>query len=278
MRLPPSRPAALLVLAIVTALSAPSCAASASDTAASPTSVPASRTAMTGQPTTTTMPPVTVPTADADGWKIVGTSVQGRPIRIRAVGHGPRRVLFIGGIHGDEPEGAYATAELPGAFDEAGLADDVTLTILEDANPDGRAAGTRGNANGVDVNRNFPASNFDATNASNGGSPLSQPEARAVYDTIERIDPALVLVAHSWAGRQFINFDGPARAIAERFAASSGLPVEESSSFTPTPGSLGSYFGRDRGTPVLTIEVLKGSDPKKVWEQVRTALLQAIGG
>ena len=87
-----------------------------------------------------------------------------------------------------------------------------------------------------------------------------------------------MLVAHSWAGRQFINFDGPAREIAERFSASSGLPVEESSSFAPTPGSLGSYFGRDRGIPVLTIEVLKGTDPTAVWEQFREALLQAIGG
>lgn len=107
---------------------------------------------------------------------------------------------------------------------------------------------------------------------------MSEPEARAVKDIIERIQPHLVLVAHSWAGRRFINFDGPAREIAERFSASSGLPVEESGSFAPTPGSLGSYFGRDRGIPIITIEVLKGSDPKAVWEQLRGALLQAIGG
>ena len=193
------------------------------------------------------------------------------------VGHGPRKVLFVGGIHGDEPEGVAATAELPAAFEAAGLADAVTLTILEDANPDGRAAGTRDNANGVDVNRNFPASNFDTTDPSNGGEPLNQPESRAVIDTIDRTKPDLVLVAHSWAGRQFINFDGPAREIAERFSAASGLPVEGSSSFAPTPGSLGSYVGRDRGTPVLTIEVLKGSDPTGVWEQLRPALLRAIG-
>lgn len=87
-----------------------------------------------------------------------------------------------------------------------------------------------------------------------------------------------MLVAHSWAGRQFVNFDGPARVIAERFSTASGLRVEESSSFAPTPGSLGSYIGRDRGIPVLTIEVLKGSEPKVVWERLRTALLQAIAG
>jgi murein peptide amidase A len=41
---------------------------------------------------------------------------------------------------------------------------------------------------------------------------------------------------------------------------------------------LGSYFGRDRKIPILTIEVLKGSDPTAVWDQLRAALLQAIGG
>ncbi|WP_165614164.1 M14 family zinc carboxypeptidase [Mycolicibacterium holsaticum] len=204
--------------------------------------------------------------------------MQGTPIRVLTVGHGPRKVLFIGGIHGDEPEGAVAAAELPSAFNEAGLADSVTLTTLEDANPDGRAAGTRGNANGIDVNRNFPASNFDRTDPSNGGEPLSEPEARAVYDTIDRLQSNLVLVMHSWAGREFINFDGPAREIAEQFSTLSGLPVEASSAFAPTPGSLGSYFGRDRGIPVLTIEVVKGSDPRAVWERLRPALLQAIGG
>jgi hypothetical protein len=127
----------------------------------------------------------------------------------------------------------------------------------------------------VDVNRNFPASNFDS---SNGGQALSEPEARVVVETVDRIGPNLVMVAHSWAGRQFINFDGPAREIADRFSASSGLPVEESSSFAPTPGSLGSYFGRDRKIPILTIEVLRGTDPSAVWEQLRAALLQAIGG
>ncbi len=74
--------------------------------------------------------------------------------------------------------------------------------------------------------------------------------------------PNLVVIAHSGAGRQFINSDGPAREIAHRFAAASGLPVEESRSFAPTPGCLGSYFyfGRDRGIPILTVEVTKGSN------------------
>ena len=226
--------------------------------------------------------PVAVPTssitAAISDWQVVGTSVQGRPIRARTTGAGPRRVLFIGGIHGDEAEGAYSAAQLPAAFIEAGLADAVTLTILEDANPDGRASHTRTNANGVDINRNFPATNFDSSNAAYGSQPLSQPESRAIYDTVGRLHPDLVIVMHSWQGRQFLNFDGPARQLAERFSALSSLPVEESSAFAPTPGSLGSYVGRDRGIPILTVEVLKGADPKAVWDQIHGALLEVISG
>ena len=49
------------------------------------------------------------------GWKIAGQSVQGRQLRVATYGHGPRRVLWVGGIHGNEREGAVATAELPRA-------------------------------------------------------------------------------------------------------------------------------------------------------------------
>lgn len=204
--------------------------------------------------------------------------MQGRPIRALTLGQGPRRVLFIGGIHGDEVEGSYTTAELPAAFTAAGLSDRVTLTIIEDANPDGREAKTRANANGVDVNRNFPAPNFNPNDPANGGTPLSQPESRTVYRLIEETNPDLIVVMHSWHDRQFINFDGPARQIADRFAAASGLPVTASTEFAPTPGSLGSYAGRDRKRPVLTIELRRGSDPKADWDQIRAALLEAIGG
>lgn len=219
------------------------------------------------------------PTQPAAGlWRVIGTSVQGRSLRTLTVGHGPRKVLFIGGIHGDEAEGAFSTSQLPAAFAAAGLAGAVALTILEDANPDGRAAAKRENANGVDINRNFPARNFDAASPAGGREPLSEPESRAVTDAVNLTDPDLVIVLHAWEGSEFVNFDGPARPIADRFSALSGLPVTASDEFAATPGSLGSYVGRDRGIPVLTIEFRKGSDPEADWERIRGALLEAIRG
>lgn len=200
--------------------------------------------------------------------------MKGLPLRVSTVGSGPRRVLWIGGIHGDEPEGAVATAALPAAL--APHLGEVTVTILEDANPDGRQAGTRGNANGVDINRNFPSRTFDATKPEYGGSPLSQPEARAVAELVEQVDPDLLVVMHSWRGREFINYDGPARELADRFSRRSGLVVEPSDAINPTPGSLGSWAGIDRGIPLLTVEILRGTPGEATWTRIRDAAIDVI--
>jgi hypothetical protein len=204
--------------------------------------------------------------------------VQGRPLRLLRLGHGPRKVLWIGGIHGDEPQGIAATASLPAAFRRARLGRHVTLTILEDANPDGRAAHTRANANHVDLNRNFPASNFDGHNPQNGLTPLSQPESRALYDLIERSRPNLVIVCHASRGEQFVNYDGPASALAARFAQLSTLRVKRSTELGyGTPGSMGSFFGAKLGIPILTIEFNRDSQPPADWAMIRRAALAVIG-
>jgi len=215
--------------------------------------------------------------AEPTPWREIGRSVEGRPLRVRTIGSGHRRVLWIGGIHGNEPEGVVATESLPAAFAAAGLAGSHTLMILEDINPDGRAANERWNSNGVDLNRNFPARNFDMDNPRFGGRPLTQPESRALHELILDWQPNLVIVSHAWSGRYFINYDGPAREIAARFAKTSGYPLVPSSSFNATPGSLGSWVGNTLGWPILTLEYLKGKDPDVAWDETREAILQAIG-
>jgi hypothetical protein len=227
--------------------------------------------------------PVPPPRADAGAaaaapaWRTIGYSRQARPIRVSTHGTGPRRVLWVGRIHGDEPEGLLATAELPAAFLEADLGSAVTLTIVEDLNPDGGEAGARSNVAGVDLNRNFPARNFEPS-AATGPHPLSEPESRAFAALLAEVEPHLVVVCHSWNNRHFINYDGPAAALARRFAALSGYPLVPSTSFAATPGSLGSWVGIDRGIPILTIEWLKGKDPREAWAETRAAALAVIAG
>lgn len=215
-------------------------------------------------------------TASPLRWKEIGTSVQGRSIRTVTLGTGSRKVLWVGGIHGDEREGAHATASLPRAFREApGAADRVTLTILEDVNPDGTALGVRWNANGVDLNRNYPAANFQPTRRY-GSKPLNQPESKLLHDLILDLKPDLVIVAHSWRGDHFINFDGPAEHLAERFSKLSEYRVQTSDEIAPTPGSLGSWVGRENKIPILTLEYLRGRDPVVAWNETREAILSVI--
>ena len=199
-----------------------------------------------------------------------------RLLRVLTVGRGPRRVLWVGGIHGDEREGAIATRELPHAFaDVPGAQSTVTLTILEDVNPDGTANGSRHNADGVDLNRNYPARNF-VPGRSYGRHPLDQPEAKALHELIEAERPHLVIVAHSWRGDHFVNFDGPAKELAELFAARSGYRVKPSDRIAPTPGSLGSWVGRTLDVPILTLEYERGTDPLTAWLDTRAAILAVV--
>ena len=206
-----------------------------------------------------------------------GLSVEGRPLRVRVAGDGPRQVLWIGGIHGDEREGSVSTAALPHAFlANARLAGRVRLWVVEDVNPDGSARRTRRNARGVDLNRNYPATNYRPS-AENGPSPLSEPEALALHDLVREIRPDLVIVAHSARGRNFINWDGPADRFAARFSSLTRYPIVASESLHGTPGSLGSWLGRDLHIPILTLEHRNGADPQQCWERTREAILAVIG-
>lgn len=216
------------------------------------------------------------PVAWTPQWQTIGKSVQGRPLRVARLGHGPRRVLWVGGIHGNEPEGHASVLELPRALlTTPGALDRVTLVVLDDVNPDGSAANTRGNANGVDLNRNYPAKNFKKDKRY-GQEPLDQPEARVLHDLVLAERPHLVVVMHSWHDDHFINFDGPAETLAKQFSSLSGYKLKESDDIAPTPGSLGSWIGRTLGIPILTVEYLRGRNAQQAWNETKAAILAVV--
>jgi murein peptide amidase A len=85
---------------------------------------------------------------------MLGRSVKGRGIRALVVGDSgaTATALVVGCVHGNEPGGMAVVDRLRHWHPPAGSA----LWLVRAFNPDGVAAGTRQNAHGVDLNRNFP--------------------------------------------------------------------------------------------------------------------------
>jgi beta-N-acetylhexosaminidase len=138
------------------------------------------------------------PATPAVEGRVIGHSARGTPIRAVRVGSARARVklLVVGSVHGDEPAGRAIVAKLRRSKPPRGTA----LWLIEDLNPDGHAAGTRQNAHGVDLNRNFPfrwqadGRPFDVYHS--GPSAGSEPETQALMRFVERVRPRVTLWYH----------------------------------------------------------------------------------
>lgn len=189
--------------------------------------------------------------------QVIGRSVQGRPILVHRVGDpaAPARVLVVGCIHGDECAAFPVVARLIRQAPPHG----VQLWVVPSVNPDGRRAGTRGNAHGVDLNRNFPfrwRRIAKPNREYSGPRPLSEPESRAVAALIRRVRPGLSI----WFHQPERNVRDPdASPKARRYARLVGLP------FLPLaapPGTVSEWTEwRVPGAEAFVVELPPGPLP-----------------
>lgn len=214
---------------------------------------------------------------DGTVWTTVGQSVQGRPIEAARLGEGPNRTLVFGVFHGDEPAGETACRRLIQYLSKT--PDELrgrSVLICPVLSPDALVAGTRFNANKVDVNRNFPAANWSSegkgTRYWGGPSAASEPETRAVIKLIDEFQPTKIVTIH--APLHNVNYDGPAAELAKRMSDLNGYPVEPDIGY-PTPGSFGTYVGRERKIPTITLEFPEGGG-EAMWLENKQALLEAV--
>jgi len=211
----------------------------------------------------------------------LGISVEGAPLVLHRFGRSEGGTLVIGGIHGDEPNGADLAQRLLDHLEaEADAPDGPPVAILPRANPDGLARGTRANAHGVDVNRNFPSINWRRREPGHryygGRWPATEPETCAILTAIRLVRPERIISIHSiGGGRHCNNFDGPAEDLARAMSARNGYPVV--ASLGACHGSLGNWAGVDGGVPVLTLELPRTLPGAKAWDQNHEALLEAVG-
>ncbi len=164
------------------------------------------------------------------------------------------RPLIIGVFHGDEPQGKLLIEKYLENFDGE-------MLFIPCLNPDGMTLNKRTNANNVDLNRNFPTQNWgqdgsaagkNASDYFGGKSPASEVETKFVIEIIEEFKPSIILTLH--APYKIVNYDGPAKEIAEKISNIINYPVEKNIGY-PTPGSFGTYVGIERNIPTLTLEL-----------------------
>ena len=195
---------------------------------------------------------------------LLGRSVEGRPITAYRVGnpHGTP-VLVFGAIHGNETAGIAIARAL-----EKTAPRDLDLWIVPDLNPDGVADGTRSNAHGVDLNRNFSWRwrRMDGVYES-GPHPFSEREARIARNLILRIHPKLTIWFHQHLDMVWAS--GGDRTVEKTFARMSGLP------YHPMPQLAGSAISWQnntlKGTTAFAAELPAGP-AKDIPRYVRAVL------
>lgn len=194
------------------------------------------------------------------GWSEEGTAIGVReypPILERKQPKG--RVLLLGGIHGDEYSAVSVVFKWMKTLDKyhSGL---FHWHVVPSANPDGllQARSQRMNANGVDLNRNFPTENWEkearrywAWTGQNkrrypGRSAASEAETQWIIKEIEEFAPDVIVQVHAPYG--IVDFDGPDQPPKKL----GRLYLNLLGTF---PGSLGNYGGTVNNIPVVTIEL-----------------------
>ena len=171
--------------------------------------------------------------------RVLGRSPGGRPIRAWRIGN-PRakqRLLVVGCIHGDECEGMRITQQLVNLVRPVAL----DLWVIQNLNPDGLAARSRGNARGVDLNRDFLAA--------------TQRETQIARKLILRLRPDVTIWFHQ--PQAVVRAWGPSRAIARRYAQLAGEPYRD---LAWPPGSA-SRWQNGIGQLSFVVELPPASSP-----------------
>lgn len=201
----------------------------------------------------------------------IGTSVHSRSITAYQFGSGANPIVYMGAMHGNE---ANSRAVMMDWFNELnanpGRLPGRSLVVIPAVSPDGLASGSRLNANGVDLNRNFPAADWKSVVTSpdnpqpspaGGPHPLSEPESRAVASYIQRVQPRVVFSFHSAAAVVEANEAGDSISIASTYASKARYRAVPKSQSAPvfkydTTGAMEDWM-RDRlGRPAIVVELL----------------------
>lgn len=191
---------------------------------------------------------------------VYGHSAEQTPLHIWQPVRSRVEVLIFAGIHGEEPDTTVLLSRALRSMSQRST----SCAVILCANPDGLRHGTRGNSNGVDLNRNFPSSNWavePVTHKWNVGSdsrvllspgerPCSEPEVLALTQVVNDLKPECVVSVHSPLG---LIDDPECTDLGRMFSERSGMPRTVLPN-EDTPGSFGSW-AKDIGVAAITYEL-----------------------
>ncbi len=199
----------------------------------------------------------------------IGYSVKGRAIVAYYFGSGASTILFTGGIHGSEGSSTTTMQAWVNYLQANGhkIPADKRVVVVPNVNPDGIAAGTRNNANNVNLARNFPSSNWKADiqtangELKNGGgtSPASEPEAKTLLDLTRQLRPRLQVSFHAQGRLVGANKYSDSISIGNTYAGLVGYKTmfynaEEVMGYEIT-GEYEEWMGEELGAPAILIEL-----------------------
>ena len=226
--------------------------------------------------------PVAVPHASAAAYdgpsavvetRTIGRSVEGRPITAWRLGQpGKRRVVMISTMHGNEPH----TRWILEALRDGAPVNNLDLWVIPTYNPDGLARGTRRNAHGVDLNRNFPYAWADLDGSyESGPRPASEPETRAVMAFLREVRPQRVLSFHQPLNGVDINVERPrfARKVADHL----NLPTTNLDCGGVCHGTMTGWFNSHFGGAALTVEYGRHPGFRRMTVDAPRQLLRLFG-
>lgn len=204
-------------------------------------------------------------------------SAQKRPIETLLFGTGPRRVVFLASLHGDEPQSVGVVEQLAQHLaSHPDLLAGCKVLLVRCANPDGLEGRFSLNSRGVDLNRNFPGSNWSKTpdrrSGSKGGS---EPETAALVKLLSDFKPSLLVHVKDSRDVGRVNSEGNCVELADQVARLRKFEVMRNAG-TKTTGSLENYAASKLNTPALTVLLPLEKDDATAWDKNRDALLTII--
>lgn len=215
----------------------------------------------------------------------IGSSSQGRAIMAHSFGTGSSVILYTATLHGNEVSAKRLMDawinELEANVERIPAGRKVV--VIPVLNPDGYALGTRPNARGVDLNRNWDVSDWQSNITDTGNNPIagggglkpmSEPETQVLAKYTRSVRPRLTMSFHAQASVVIANQAADSTSIASQYARTAGYShgtgLSSSIFAYQITGTYDDWIAEELGLASVLVELSSRTDPQ--WARNRPAL------